>query len=556
MPASPAPPAPSPGESDATARAWAQAMEPLRDAWRAQGHGVFLPAGGGSAAGDRWIDADAPVERWLAEAVGHRVLAGASVDVAAWQRAAAAWREGQQAELARWTTQPRAVPERALLPLSRIPDALRPAVTLAVSADEPAIPCPLVDTGELPEDLAQAVLASLPTPDIRLLRGDNRAALRVLLAEGAVLDAVIEDPPYDTGGKHLGYRDQWPPGAWRAVLREHLGLVRRALSPHGLAVLHIDEHRGADLHQLTREVFGDGHLGTTVWDKRNPKGDATGVGVQHERMEWATPSRSALRLYGGLTRTKPDGQRMLDEAARLVAQHGGVHEATRAAWARWVAAEPGLSGGARAYRLLSDEGRVYRKVSLAWPNKQRAPDSYFTPVRHPVTQQLCPVPRRGWRCPPDTMARLIANGTVTFGPDHTSQPTRRTFLADTLRESVPSVLPFAGSDDARLAHMGVRFPFAKPVDWLLGLIDMAAHSPDAHVFDGFGGSGSLAHAVLDANDRDQGRRRVTLAEADDTVFDTCLLPRVVRAVRSDRWRDGQPVGASRSVVIRIDRVVL
>lgn len=44
-----------------------------------------------------------------------------------------------------------------------------------------------------------------------------------------------------------------------------------------------------------------------------------------------------------------------------------------------------FSGGEKAYKYIDDKGRVYRGVSMAWPNKKTAPDDYFVPLVHPAT---------------------------------------------------------------------------------------------------------------------------------------------------------------------------
>lgn len=71
-----------------------------------------------------------------------------------------------------------------------------------------------------------------------------------------------------------------------------------------------------------------------------------------------------------------------------------------------------FSGGEKAYRFIDEEGRVYRGVSMAWPNKKKAPDEYFIPLIHPVTGKPCPVPARGWRNPPSTMKSLLESGRI------------------------------------------------------------------------------------------------------------------------------------------------
>jgi hypothetical protein len=358
--------------------------------------------------------------------------------------------------------------------------------------------------------------------DVLLLLGSVHDAVPYLDAQGVQIDAVLSDPPYDSHSADLAYRDAWPPGAWSSTLREHLHALRRVLPPHARGVLHIDEHRGAELELLVRDVFDRDALGLGIWDKRNPKGDALGLASQHERLVWFCQDRATLKAAGGLTRRKQGAERLLTTAADLVATHGLTEGRSR--YRAWLRAQADLSEGVRAYRYLDDDGEPYRPVSMAWPNKRRPPDAYFEPLLHPVTGEPCPVPKRGWRNPPETMARLRVEGRLLFGADATVQPTRKYLLREMRREKMPSVVYFAGSDDRLQEDLGIAFPYAKPLALTQQLLDVVA--PDGGtVFDGFAGSGTTAHAVLAS----EVPRRVVLVERDPNVLETTLLPRL-RAV--------------------------
>ena len=65
----------------------------------------------------------------------------------------------------------------------------------------------------------------------------------------------------------------------------------------------------------------------------------------------------------------------------------------------------------------------------------------------------------------------------------------------------------------------------------------------ALILDFFAGSGTTAHAVINLNREDSGRRKYILMEMAD-YFYTVLLPRIKKVVFSDKWKDGkaQPNG--------------
>ena len=73
------------------------------------------------------------------------------------------------------------------------------------------------------------------------------------------------------------------------------------------------------------------------------------------------------------------------------------------------------------------------------------------------------------------------------------------------------------------------FDTPKPVR-LVGRVLEVATEPDSIVLDSFAGSGTTAHAVLDANERDGGNRRVILVEMEDFA-DRLTAERVRRVIK-------------------------
>lgn len=59
--------------------------------------------------------------------------------------------------------------------------------------------------------------------------------------------------------------------------------------------------------------------------------------------------------------------------------------------------------------------------------------------------------------------------------------------------------------------------------------------------DYFAGSGTTAHAVIDLNREDGGKRKYLLVETGDW-FETVMLPRIKKVVFCEKWKDGKPQG--------------
>lgn len=79
------------------------------------------------------------------------------------------------------------------------------------------------------------------------------------------------------------------------------------------------------------------------------------------------------------------------------------------------------------------------------------------------------------------------------------------------------------------------------LNYLLGFYD----DKNAIALDYFAGSGTTAHAVINLNREDGGKRKYILVEQGE-YFDTVLKPRVQKVVYSKEWKDGKPVADKES----------
>ena len=358
------------------------------------------------------------------------------------------------------------------------------------------------------------------------LEGDNLDALKILLeTHRSKVKMVYIDPPYNTGKDRL-YRDAFGRSkgpehnhaSWLNLMYPRLLLAKELLREDGAILINIDEHEQANLAKLCEEIFGSRNdLGTIVWDKRNPKGDAHGIAMQHEYILAYAKDVEALTRAHKLMRPKRNAQRILDQAAKIFRDNPDLEQANKKL-GDWAKAQRDLTGGERAYCKIDENGEVYRPVSMAWPNKKKAPDEYFIPLIHPVTGKPCPVPLRGWRNPPETMARLIDQDLILFGPDETTQPTRKYFLKENMMENIPSLLYHGGSDDQLLREMGIPFDNPKVVSIVKEHI-RAFTDPGDIVLDFFSGSATTAHAVMELNAEDGGCRPFIMVQSAEATRD-------------------------------------
>lgn len=380
------------------------------------------------------------------------------------------------------------------------------------------------------------------------IEGDNLDALKILRETYAgKIKMIYIDPPYNTGHdfvyndtfSHSEEEERGISGAydstgalldsayrenresngrfhsdWCSMLYPRLLLAKDLLSEDGVILINIDENESTNLKKLCDELFGqENDLGTIVWDKRNPKGDARGIATQHEYIYVYAKSSQCLFGTRQIKRKKKNAKAMLDYAQKCYGRidNGYGLDDANSDYSQWVANNKDLSGGERAYNRLDEHGRVYQAVSMAWPNKKTAPDDYFLPLIHPVTGRECPVPPRGWRNPSQTMRALKEAGLIVFGKDETTQPRRKYLLSDNMNENIASLLYYGGSDVALLQQLEIPFDTPKVVEIVCEHLDSFLPNEET-VLDFFSGSATTAHAVMQLNAEDGGNRKFIMVQ--------------------------------------------
>ena len=380
------------------------------------------------------------------------------------------------------------------------------------------------------------------------IEGDNLEVLK-LLRENYLgkVKMIYIDPPYNTGNDFV-YNDDFAQGKaefeaqsglfdeegrrmadpmvqntesngrfhtdWLNMIYPRLKVAKDLLSDDGVILINMDENEITNLLNLCNEIFGVcNDLGTIIWDKRNPKGDAKGISSQHEYIVVFAKDKDALTSNCKIQRPKKNAKLMLVKAKQLFAKIGPTYtlDDANSDFAIWLAKQTDLSGGERAYNRIDTQGRLYQAVSMAWPNKKKAPDEYFTPLIHPITGKPCPVPEKGWRNPVKTMQYLLEQNMIIFGADENTQPRRKYILDENMYENIPSLLYYGGSDAEMLSNMGIPFDTPKVTDICKEHIQSFTE-PNDIILDFFSGSATTAHAVMQLNAEDGGNRRFIMVQ--------------------------------------------
>lgn len=394
------------------------------------------------------------------------------------------------------------------------------------------------------------------------IEGDNLEVLK-LLQETYLgkIKLIYIDPPYNTGKDSFVYNDNFGMSNmefsevsgqydddgnllfdmrsnnesngkfhsdWLSMIYPRLKIAKDLLKEDGIILINMDENEITNLQNVCREIFGEQNdLGTIVWDKRNPKGDAQGISYQHEYILVYAKNKLEFLQNNKIQRMKKNATAILTKAKQLYSKMSSSYtiDDINKDFASWMRSQNDFSGGEKAYNKIDKNGDVYRPVSMAWPNKKKAPDDYFVPLIHPITKKPCPVPDRGWRNPSSTMKQMLENGQIIFGIDETTIPNSKYLLKENLYENIPSLLYFGGSDTAFLEKIGVPFDTPKVADICKEHI-LAFTKDDDIILDFFSGSSTVAHGVMLANLTDDGKRKYIMVQIPEKCSPDTALGRM------------------------------
>ena len=372
------------------------------------------------------------------------------------------------------------------------------------------------------------------------IEGDNLEVLK-LLQETYLgkIKMIYIDPPYNTGNDFV-YEDDFAQDAddymsnsgqtdeegnrlventesngrfhtdWLNMIYPRLKLARDLLTDDGVIFISIDENELENLKKVCDEIFGEKNIvGDIIWDKRNPKGSVAGVAYQHESIiAYAKNLQSFAEKP--FTKKKEHATEMIKKVNSLIEKYGLVNNSVRNEYKEYLKTKKGdFSGGELAYSLIDDTGRIYRCVSMAAPDKPETRS--HRPLMHPVTKKPCTVPQKGWRYIDKTMDDLLAKGKVEFGQDESTVPNQKYYLDENLEEAFSSMIYFGGtgSDDT----VELSFDNPKPLYVMIKIVNSVCKKDSEDIIlDFFSGSATTAHAVMQLNAEDSGKRKFIMVQ--------------------------------------------
>ncbi len=358
---------------------------------------------------------------------------------------------------------------------------------------------------------------SIGKPDLSgnlIIQGDNLHALKSLLPLYAgEVDCIFIDPPYNTGEEGWSYNDnvnapmikEWlannPVGVedglrhdkWCAMMWPRLKLLHELLADKGSFWMTLDDnevHRGK---LLLDEIFNpESFIGEICWNSRRSKQNDAKISTSHNYiLVYLKNSNSSI----GVLEEDEDSFSNPDNDPR-------------GPWKADPFDAPNIRENLTYEIVNPNTGKIY-----------------------------LPPKGRCWRTTKGQYEKYLADGRIVFGKKNTAKPQLKRYFSnanekgkvpDTWWDDVGTTTN--ATQELQKIFSGVSpFSTPKPVGLLKKIIDLSL--PDnALILDSFAGSGTTAHAVLQANKLDGGNRRFILVEMEDHIVNDITAERVRRVI--------------------------
>ena len=356
-----------------------------------------------------------------------------------------------------------------------------------------------------------------------MIHGDNFQALNLLAGKyrGRVKCAYA-DPPYNSPSSEILYKNGYKHSSWLAMMENRISAIAPLLSPEGVQVFAIDENEQERLGVLLDEILAEKKK-TCVSVVHNPSGQqGDAFSYCHDYIYFVFPH--APGVIGLEDRKETPDVRPLRDVSK------GNHLRENAANC--------------FYPIYARDGKVVGFGDVC--EESFHPESANV-CREDGAIEIYPIDAQGierkWVFARDSVEEIANELKVEFNQRRKIYDIIRTKTDFNFKTVWSDKKYSANSYGSKLLNhiLGKeKFDFPKSIHAASDSVRAACgESRMPIVIDYFAGSGTTAHAVINLNREDGGRRKFILVEMGEH-FDTVLLPRVKKIVFAPEWRDGKP----------------
>ncbi len=367
-----------------------------------------------------------------------------------------------------------------------------------------------------------------------LIHGENFQALNLLKYKyRKSLKSIYIDPPYNTDASAILYKNSYKDSSWLSLMKGRLELSREFMFDDGVICVAIDDVEVSSLRLILSNLF-ERELGIATV-RSNPQGRSSkgNFSPVHEYALFYGKSDSSP---GSLPKTKKQMQSFPYQDTK-----------GRYLWDNLIRRPPKDEREDRPrlyYPIYARDDNTIRIPKMTWNEENREYDILEPPDKDevivlPIKEGVEKHWRRGW----EKVSSELEDYRV-----RREDNVRIDFKLRMKEKTPPKTWWDQGSYAA--ARYGTTlleemlekkiFDFPKSVYLVADCLRACCLDFNETVLDYFGGSGTTAHATINLNRHDCGRRKYILVEMGH-YFETALIPRIKKAVYAEKWKDAKPI---------------
>jgi adenine-specific DNA-methyltransferase len=362
----------------------------------------------------------------------------------------------------------------------------------------------------------------------KIIHGDNLEALKALLPEyEGRIKCIYIDPPYNTGNEGWIYNDsvndpkikKWlgqvvgkesedlsRHDKWLCMMYPRLKLLHKLLSNDGAIFISCDDNEQASLKLICDEIWGTGNfVNNVIWQKKfSPQNDAKYFSDNHDFVICYTKSKLNWKR-NLLSRTDSQNSR---------------------------------------YKNLDNDPRGIW-TSSDFTVKTYSED-YDYPISTPSGKVVNPTDGRCWMTSKERFENLVSDNRIWFGKKGDGVPRLKKFLSEVQEGTVPLTVWLheevghnqSAKQELKKIFLNESSPFQtpKPSTLVRRVLELSTDK-NSVILDSFAGSGTTAHAILNLNKQDGGKRKFICIEMEDYA-ETITAERVKRVIKGYGTTEG------------------
>ena len=426
----------------------------------------------------------------------------------------------------------------------------------------------VLDTRHFDSDFIDRLLSHFDDLDNEtkglLIHGENFQGLNLLTKKyRESLKAIYIDPPYNTDASAILYKNNYKDSSWMSLMADRISTSRELLADNSIFCAAIDDVEASNLRHLLQHLFGKKNELGIVSVCSNPGGRKRprGFAPAHEYAMFfgATETSQVSRLEW--TKKQLENYRNFDEKGhrfqwRPLRKSGGPN-ARRAARPRLF------------YPIFVKDNHI-QIPEMDWSSASR--EWSLAETVRPGEKEVWPINENGeemtWNFELKTLKERLALSEISAKTDNNDNVSIRfkRFLNEegTLPTTWWGKIEYAEDEDqddncenddtdkakysatthgtGLLKNMlgdALAFPFPKSIHLVEDCLRVSSFGKNDTVLDYFAGSGTTAHAAINLNRQDGGKRKYILIEMGHH-FDTVLKQRILKAVYAESWKDAKP----------------